>query len=328
MTDDADSDQDEQELFARSRCDAFYRPDSIGSYFSVRLAVLASLAQHREQLVEWFSEGVEFHQVGVQIPSAEGKLLDADGDPPEIDALQRYIQIETVSLLHHAIETLLNLYTGLQDANDWLHPLIAMTDRTRHLPDLVAAAVFEPRVEEMRDSIAYLCLGRAGADGASERELEIIDNTARIVKVLADKWNTARNAYNAIKHGLLVFPSNASFAISDADGEFHDLGFGPSIKFLTHTSWENDERRWSLETQWIRPSEASKMITVAIELIESMWLVAVTRWSLNTEQSFRYRFVDPDKITAQDLVGGEGDPSGLKLHWGVYTEVRQPRVHS
>ena len=328
MIDDADSDQDEQESLARSRCDAFYGSDSIGSYFRVRLAVLASLSQHRDQLVEWFSEGVEFHQIGVRLPSADGGLLDADGESPEIDALQRYIQIETVSLLHHAIETLLNLYMGLQGANDWLHPLMAMTDRTRHLPDLVAAAVFEPRVEEMRDTIATLCLGRESADGASEGELEIIDNTARIIKMLADKWNTARNGYNAIKHGLLVFPSNASFAITDADGEFHDLGFGPSIEFLTHTSWENDKRRWTLETQWIRPSEASKMITVAIELIESMWLVAVTRWSLNAEQSFRYRFVDPDKITAQDLVGGEGDPPGFNLNWSFYTEVRQQRVRS
>lgn len=304
----------------RAFCDPFYRRDSMGSYFHVRLAVLASLSAHREQVVQWFGEGVAFEDVGVVLPSADGKLVDADSEAPSIDALDRYIQIETISLLHHAIETVLKLYTGLVGAANWLHPLMALTDRRRHLPDFVRDEVTERPLEQMRAQIAELVLGRANVPD-DERELAIIDNTAEILKVLAARWSNFRNSYNAVKHGLVVSVGESAFSISSSQGESIEIGSGPSLRFLTHSNWEDNARQWSVETQWIRPAEASRLISVACSLIDSMWLIAVTRWSQNANRNIRYMYLDPDRITADDLVAGEDDPGGLGMSRVIFTEA-------
>lgn len=307
---------------ARALCDQFYRGDSMGSYFHVRLAVLASLSAHREQVVQWFGEGVEFADVGVVLPNVDGRLVDAECETPSIDALDRYIQIETISLLHHAVETVLQLYTGLAGAANWLHPLMALTDRRRHLPDLVRDDVTEIPAEQMRAHIAELCLGRASIPD-DERELAIIDNTAGILKVLADRWTNFRSAYNAVKHGLVVSVGEVKLRISSDQGESIEIGSGPSLRFLTHSNWENKSRQWSVETHWIRPVEASRIISVACSLIDSMWLVAVTRWSQNTNRNLRYMYLDPDRITADDLVAAENDTGGLGVSHVVFTEAPQ-----
>ena len=77
---------------------------------------------------------------------------DDQPDPPSAndDPLQWYIQAETISLLHHALETLLQLYTGLIDASDWLDPLIALADRDRRLPKLVEQHITGKHKHQMR----------------------------------------------------------------------------------------------------------------------------------------------------------------------------------
>ena len=127
--------EDEGLEYVRSRCEGFYREPSIGAYFSTRLAVLAAVNEHREQFVAWASEGVRFHDMRITIPSVD----DDTSEPPSAnsDPLQSYIQTETISLQHHALETLLRLYTGLLEASRWLDPLMAVTDRDRNLPELI-----------------------------------------------------------------------------------------------------------------------------------------------------------------------------------------------
>ena len=312
----------EQQDGLRLFLDQFYDRDSIGSYFQVRLAVLAALSQHRDQVLEWFGEGVEFEDAGIILPSVDGRLADTESDTPPLDALDRFIRIETISLVHHAVETLLKLYTGLMGASDWLHPLMALTDRRRHLPGLVRDQITDKSADHMRATIAELCLGRASIPD-DDRELAIIDNTAEILKVLADRWVNFRNSYNAVKHGLVVSVGDVEFSLSSDQGETVEIGSGPSVRFITHTNWENGARQWSVETQWIRPAEASRIISVACTLIDSMWLVAVTRWSLNANRNLRYMYVDPDRITARDLVSGEDDPGGLSVSQVVLTETLQ-----
>ena len=67
---DEHSDYGNLEL-ARRRCDQFYRPDSISSYFYTRFAVLAALNANRDQLVEWCDSGIEFHGSHITIPSVD-----------------------------------------------------------------------------------------------------------------------------------------------------------------------------------------------------------------------------------------------------------------
>lgn len=113
---------DEGLEFVRAHCEGFYREPSIGAYFNTRLAVLAAVNEHREQFVAWANEGVRFHDLRITIPGVESD--DSAPSSANSDPLQWYIQTETISLQHHALETLLRLYTGLLEASNWLDPLI------------------------------------------------------------------------------------------------------------------------------------------------------------------------------------------------------------
>ena len=161
MTADSPEEFDEGLEFVRSRCEEFYREPSIGAYFKIRLALLAAVDEHREQFVAWANEGVSFHDLHITIPSGESD--DETSDPPSAnsDPLQWYIQTETISLQHHALETLLRLYTGLLEASRWLDPLIALTDRDRNLPRLVEQHLTSNSKSrrDMRSDVSYLLCG-------------------------------------------------------------------------------------------------------------------------------------------------------------------------
>ena len=64
----------------RPDLDEFYKKGSISAYFYTRLAVLASVNEHREQFVAWANEGVSFRGVPITIPSVESE--DDTPDPP------------------------------------------------------------------------------------------------------------------------------------------------------------------------------------------------------------------------------------------------------
>ena len=308
MTADSLEQSDEGLESVRFRCEQFYREPSIGAYFNTRLAVLAAVNEHREQFVAWADEGVRFHELHIKIPNVESD--DDASEPPSAnsDPLQWYIQTETIALQHHALETLLRLYTGLLEASNWLDPLIALTDRDRNLRALVEQHVTgnSKSTYEMRSDVSYLLLGRSEVPEDDADQVAAIDNLSGILQVLARKWDDGRRAYNAIKHGLLVSQSNASLRVGLTGENMVTIADGPSVAYLNHTKWEHQPhsegtnggrtRHWTVETQWIRFEQASKVIAAACVLIDSMWSLAVARWSQAGSDGVRVAVWDPDKV--------------------------------
>ena len=319
---------------ARRACDQFYRAHSISSYFNTRLAVLAALNANRDQFVQWFDSGIEFYDSHVTIPGVDSDAETAEQPSADDDPLQSYIQTETVSLLYHSLETLFRLYTGLADAGHWIDPLIALADRNRSgkLPQLVCKQVNDISVEEMRSTVSYLLLARLYVPDDDPEFVAAVDNLASILKVLAHRWLNYRHSYNAIKHGLLVAQSsNAVFRVGPVGEDLVDIGHGPSIAFLTHTNWQKkpvgsggteNVRNWTVETQWIRFGEASKILAMTCVLIESLWSIAVARWSPSDVAEVRRAFIDPSKLSADDLAPSENDPPAYNLTWPAFTEKK------
>ena len=317
---------------ARLMCDQFYHTDSISSYFTTRLAILAALNANRDQFVEWFDSGIEFHDSYVTIPSVDS---DAEpGEPPSAndDRIQWYIQTETVSLLYHSLETMFRLYTGLADARHWIDPLIALADRDRQLQDLVRKQVIDISIEEMRSTVRYLLLPRPEVPNDDPEFVSGIDNLASVLKLLADRWLDYRHSYNAIKHGLLVTQSNASFSFGPVGEDLTTIGHGPSIAFLTHTKWQNQPvtpnqtekvRDWNVETHWIRFGETSKVLATTCVLIESLWSIAVARWAPSNAKEAGPTIIDPSKLIASELGASENDPPALNLKMSAFAE-RKP----
>ena len=112
MTADSPEQSDEGLEFVRSRCEEFYREPSISAYFNTRLAVLAAVNEHREQFVAWANEGVRFHELNITIPNV--KSHDDTSDPPSAnsDRCSGTSRLRRSRLQHHALETLLRLYTA------------------------------------------------------------------------------------------------------------------------------------------------------------------------------------------------------------------------
>ena len=322
------SDDDWEDL--RLRCDEFYRQGSISAYFNTRLAVLAAVNEHREQFIAWANEGVTFHDLHITIPSVETD--DNTSDPPSAnsDPLQWYIQTETISLQHHALETLLRLYTGLIDAHNWLDPLTAVTDRDRNLVKLVEQHITRKLNHAMRDDVSYLLLGESEVPDDDADRLAAIDNVSGILHVLARKWLDGRRPYNAIKHGLLISQSNASLSLGLTAENMVTIGDGPSITCLNHTNWEprppsedaqgGKMRRWSIDTRWFRFEQASGLIAVACVLIDCLWSLAVARWSEGGTDEVRLAILDPDKINPRMLL--DAGPPGQHMSWVLFTEIK------
>ena len=315
---------------ARGHCGAFYREKSISAYFNTRLAVLAAVNEHRDQFIAWADQGVSFHGVHITIPSVE---TDDDlPDPPSAndDPLQWYIQAETISLLHHALETLLQLYTGLIDASDWLDPLIALADRDRRLPRLVEQHITGKHKHQMRADVSHLLLGQESVPDDDAERLAIIDNLSGILHVLAREWLDARRPYNAIKHGLRVSQTDASFSLGLTADDLVSVADGPSIKFLNHTDWERRPpgdgdgrmRHWSVETHWISFGHASKLIAASCMLIDCLWSLAVARWSESGTDEVRLALLDPDEINPRTLHTSDDGPPGQKMTWNLFTETK------
>ena len=330
----ADSlDQSDEGLeFVRSLCEEFYEEPSIGAYFTTRLAALAAVNEHRDQFVAWANEGVRFHDLHITIPSVETD--DDTSDPPSAnsDPLQSYIQTETISLQHHALETLLRLYTGLLEASNWLDPLIALTDRDRNLPMLIDQHLTSNSKSKhnMRSDVSYLLLGLSEVPGEDADRVAFIDNLSEILQVLAHKWLDGRRAYNAIKHGLLISQSNASLSVGLNSEDMVTIGDGPSIAYLNHTNWEPQPpsegtngkmRHWTVETQWIRFEEASKVIAAACGLIDCMWSLAVARWSQAGTDKVRVPTFGPDEINPSTLTSDSGSP-GQHMTWNLFTQTK------
>ncbi len=137
----------------------------------------------------------------------------------------------------------------------------------------------------MRADVGYLLLGTPEVPDDDPERLAVIDNLVGIVRVLARAWLDGRRPYNAIKHGLLVSQSNASFRLGRTPDDLVDIGGGPSVAYLNHTNWTRPDaedeggktRRWTIETRWIKFDQASKIIAAACALIESLWSLAVAR---------------------------------------------------
>ena len=212
----------------RAYFDEFYKQGSISNYFYTRLAVLAAVNEHREQFAAWAKEGVGLHGLRIAIPSVESD--DDTSDPPSAnsDPLQWYIQAETISLQHHALETLLRLYTGLIDAGHWLDPLKAVTDRKRSLIRLVERHITSALPNAMRADVSRLLLGEPEVSGDADR-LAAVDNLSGILRVLARQWLDGRRPYNAIKHGLLVSQGSKSLSMGLTGGAvLHGSALVPS----------------------------------------------------------------------------------------------------
>ena len=314
----------------RADFDEFYKQGSISNYFNTRLAVLAAVNEHSKQFVTWANEGINFHGLRITIPSVGSDDGLPDSRSANSDPLQWYIQTETISLQHHALETLLRLYTGLIHAGHWLDPLKAVTDRDRNLVELVEQHITRKLTNAMRGDVSYLLLGdpelRDDADW-----LAVVDNLSGILQVLARQWLDGRRTYNAIKHGLLISQGDKSLRAGLTGGDMRTISDGPSITCLNHTNWGSrtppehpqgaKTRDWSVDTRWISFEQAGLFITVACVLIDCLWSLAVARWSRAGAEEVTVANLDPAKINPMMLE--EAGPSTQRMSWHMFTEIKR-----
>ena len=80
-------------------------------------------------------------------------------------------------------------------------------------------------------------------------------------------------------------------------------------------------RHWTVETQWIRFEQASKVIAAACVLIDCMWSLAVARWSQAGIDEVRVAVFDPDEINPSTLTSDSGS-TGHKMTQNLFTQTK------
>jgi hypothetical protein len=275
MTDSGDTESSPsdslQELHERLNRD-FYTADP-ADYFHVRWLSLMLLAGRPHAALALFRDGISYGHIFA-------RLEDPEVDP---DGVRDFATMESQVLFHQACETLLRLYLARVKLPPcpWLE--MAATTSFASFKARVRKEVIEGRLEEDVEQV-FLGGTRRNFEGLTQSDWEqVVRTLARFLRTFAGRWLEDAHAYNSLKHGLAVLPSEVQLSFAQEGTEIGDaqlLAHGPSLDFLECTPWSQDGRRsWQRTTTWIDVSEALAFVDVARNMIVSLWEVARARYS-------------------------------------------------
>lgn len=290
---------------------SFYLSDP-ADYLRTRLHLLVLTGCCHDQLRSLVGEGVEY--AGITLgPDIADQEPDDDSETRSRQR-QAFLTVESQMLLHHAAETLLRLFIVHSSQTDV--PWIALNSQRN-------ASVFKQMIQEafvdrLPDPllVGSVCLGRARWPGDVATQAEWDEGVEGLTLFLSKFARTIlddASLYNGIKHGLGVTPSEASVLIGSTMA-----GFGTSVEFPESGKWEGEARDWSLTTRWIDIQESLGLVSVAIEMIDSIWQIGRYR---KTGQKPKRNGYFPGPLRPAELRSNSGG-SMSRMSWRLLREYR------
>lgn len=289
----------------------FYQEDGPADYFFTRLVALMAVAGDTEEFVELMQRETEVGHAKFKLgPSGLGD-----------DTVERYVQIESQVLLHHAAEALIRLFIAHRASSPcpWLD--IAGEKNFATFKDRVNAEIVKATASTLAADVGFVFLGgRTAPAEDADRWTAACENLGAFLKRLASDWLEDANLYNSAKHGLTVVPGSYTFDLGDEAGGMVRLGQGASLGYLESGPWDKNSntREWSLTTRWIDVSESIGLVHIACLMLGALWQLA------------RVRYVDgdpPDKVffpvdvDPRELRSPDSAPM-QRMSWTVLIEHR------
>ena len=268
---------------------SFYQENGPGDFILVRLYALCVVGGYYDRFKEILFDGIDYANSQILLTPIEDDDPDGLRAQSDREFRQHFLRIEAHHLKHLAIETLLRMFLGHRGypACPW-YEISSCTD-FRKFKKTVKTRIVEAEPDDLQSGVLDVLLGRSGnLATADESDLDASDNLARFLRAFAFDWLEEAKSYNATKHGLTAIPGAAHVRIGAEGEEMVDIGYGDSLRHLSHGKWKNDERAWSVTTRWIRLEQAVATIIIVVEMLQSLWSVARCRYGLSeTYGTFR-----------------------------------------
>jgi hypothetical protein len=243
---------------------AFYKNDPT-DYFDRRLRIFM------EQLCMTDAEARE-SQIPLTYKSIESTPDSIEESPPDEDAREGFLIVESASILHHVSETLVRAYLAHAANSDcpWLDQA-----------ELRAGRAFKQRVAKLAKSLAngaedeQIRLVFFGAKDLTQTPIsvknsdEVIERLADYLGFAADELLSQANAYNAVKHGMVVSAGTSSFSVS---GIPELSGDGPGISALERKV-DGDVASVVIAQRWVNLELNHVMSFILTRMIRHIWSV-------------------------------------------------------
>lgn len=253
------------------------------SYFAHRQRLLMLAAGAPDELTEIARKGVK---VGRLNYTAD----DEESEPREAEDREQFVFAESEVLLHHVSETLLRLYLAHEGSPPcpWLEIVRARgAGQFKRMVSERFVDALSP--EERRQRVGEVYFGSAERTAITpnpppEQWEKSLDNIEAFLTHYARHFLDA-DIYNALKHGLAVRPGPAAMQLGEGDLIKAE---GPALEYLTRGEDSDGKRRWFHTTHWIEVDSALAFISIAQQLMKSIWTLA----------RFRYLGEKPESLVA------------------------------
>ncbi len=252
-------------------------------FINMRVEVLSLMLCDELQLSAAY--GAERSIKGVQLGGST---------PPNQEQRRRFLQMETVVILHHAAETLLRLFYAHVEHEDC--PWLGMAS-------LILFAEFKQKVDKSlssgfgREQLAKVFLAGTSPQDASiamttEQFEDAVDGLELLLTVCGRRILSEAFLYNAIKHGLSAISLDEATRIGRRlpNGETVIGHKGSMFAYMHKPRRPGDKdpnRQWFISMSGAKTEQDLALTLLAANAIESLWDVARRRYT-GRSGSIRY----------------------------------------
>jgi hypothetical protein len=279
----------------------FYSADP-ATYFRTRLRLLALAAGRSADLDALLIDGVEYEGLHYKLEAD----ADRDGDA-DSKAELAFLTTESQVLLHHAAEALIRLFLAHAKlpACPWIECARLVDFRKFHAKMEMLTKTLD---QDARDDFGNVFIGEPEA-ALNEDKRSGLEASIKLVQVLARRLTADKKIYNAAKHGMTVFPSQAYAAVKSEEGAVVVEGSGASI---AHMEFERRDGgiAWYEKTTWVSIQQAMWLTELAVGQIDLLWGVAKARYLNETPAGLRVITVE-----AIDAAFEQMRPSGAMINF-------------
>ncbi len=298
----------------------YYRREGPDDYILGRLYALFAIGGSTDGFMDLIAPGVEFHGSRIRLQGAVGEEDEAATREQNQRFLDHYVRIEIHSLKHLAIETLLRLFVGHRELPQcpWLE--ISRVTSSAKFKEAVKSAIVDADQEQLEREVGHLFFASdLMGDQYADDDREAASNLAAFMRRFAWTWLSEARSYNSTKHGSTAIPGDAVLDIGPVGEEPTRVGEGDS---LAHLTFKNDksanERRWSLTTRWIRPSEAMSTIVVVRHMLMSLWSIARCRYGFGDRA---IKFALPPHVLSPETLGSGESRASVEFSMPLFVET-------